>query len=854
MKELKITGINRSKSLLGSKDGNCDEIINLRNKNGQWQLMPYKDVAYDLIDLRDLELYSQFYRHPVTPEDWFISVKRNPATSSVELVKALDQTSTTLLGFTDGEDVKKIYHFGLFLIINTNKNVYFFKFNVESEEYILMPPMDHGLYSVCSYKQGETIQSRPERQAGAAVSYYPAANPEETHWKQAMSDLRNSIDEIEKEGYCNGHTFFRVAFKMADGTVIMPTTPYYHFLGMQQFSGKAADLEDDYMATPRLTDKKDTGVVNAWYGYFCKPRFYLNFTQEQIDNLQLYDGVINKIVIYMTKPLKDRDVNITEVNDLIYQGNNLPDYGNKYNYPYSDITDTVADLNLFYKVHELNISELVTSNNIIIDTGDLNTLETKSSLGVDNFTAHKIFSDVVFEYNSKLHIGCPTTRFNDGYNMSVKALLDTGIIPEPEQLELLTTMDSPSYVGDGNTPPHEWDVYSITTLKVDSETKYVVKKHDDIAIFGDVKVNEYHMFLNQVVSYPDERATNIKYVQYVNGDYRLLGSIDLTRHEFLNLAYEQVEPYTWNNQYALHDGVGLRVFQYKSFNLVSTGDLINVDIDNLHIDKNRLQVSKLNNLFYYPAENSYRIGKLTNEILGISTQAVPMSEGQFGEYPITLFTSNGIYLLKQGTGDVLYSSVHPLTHDICNNKNSITQVLGGILFTSEKGLMVLTGRKVQEISKVMEGKPDTYLNSDDNYNQSIDGTLNVVNLNNAISKTDFNTFLTGAIIAYDQVNEEILISNPSETDGVRNYQYTYVYSHNANTWYKSSQHFKEFIENYPNGYALSGVKIYGITKERTDQEIGILIRTRPFTLNDLNLKTIKRLVARYKGVTTKKTT
>jgi hypothetical protein len=223
-----------------------------------------------------------------------------------------------------------------------------------------------------------------------------------------------------------------------------------------------------------------------------------------------------------------------------------------------------------------------------------------------------------------------------------------------------------------------------------------------------------------------------------------------------------------------------------------------------------------------------------------------MSQGQFGQYPLTIFSTNGIFVLEQGTGDIFYKSIHPVTHDICNNKKSIIGINGGILFSSGKGLMVMSGGKVAEISQTIEGDPDTFLNNNIIYHETLNGTLNVVDLKDALSTIPFKEYMEDVVIAYDQENDEIILSNTKLDGNERLYNYNYIFNSKSGAWYKSSQVFDEFITNYPNGYGIKDGIIYGLTNDAPG-ELDILVKTRPFILDTLGLKTIKRLLARYIG-------
>ena len=119
-----------------------------------------------------------------------------------------------------------------------------------------------------------------------------------------------------------------------------------------------------------------------------------------------------------------------------------------------------------------------------------------------------------------------------------------------------------------------------------------------------------------------------------------------------------------------------------------------------------------NNPFYHPAINSYRIG--SGKILGMSTNVTALSQGQFGQFPIFCFTTDGIWTMNIGSGETLINTITPLSRHVCNNPESITPIDGGTAFTTTKGLFIISGTEVIEISDLAEGK----------HNSRITGTLN----------------------------------------------------------------------------------------------------------------------------------
>jgi hypothetical protein len=178
---------------------------------------------------------------------------------------------------------------------------------------------------------------------------------------------------------------------------------------------------------------------------------------------------------------------------------------------------------------------------------------------------------------------------------------------------------------------------------------------------------------------------------------------------------------------------------------------------------NEIFVSEVNNPFVFRAEGNITVGN--GDILGISTLTQAISQGQFGQYPLIVFTTEGIWAAStSSTG--LFSAVHPMSREVCNNPKSITQTDGAVFFSSAKGLMVVVGNDVRNVSDQMAGKTNSFKILVDNAEEE-----QLVNLGN------FREFLVSCFIAYDYRDSLLWIFNAS-------YDACYVYSIKSGTFGK----------------------------------------------------------------------
>lgn len=220
--------------------------------------------------------------------------------------------------------------------------------------------------------------------------------------------------------------------------------------------------------------------------------------------------------------------------------------------------------------------------------------------------------------------------------------------------------------------------------------------------------------------------------------------------------------------------------------------------------------SVVNNPFVFEASGDNTVG--TGKILGIVANTEAVSQGQFGQYPLLVFTDEGIYAMSVNA-EGLYSSIHPISREVCNNTDSITPTDKVVYFTSEKGLMATSGGEAICVSGQLSGGKNRGLPSD---------------------FLPFKTFLENCLIAYDYKASLLRIFNKKTS-------YHYVYnmvdkifsiSHN----YTSSKIFcRTVANNYPDNLVqFDDSTVYSLTNiplaEDDANDYDCVMTTRPLKL------------------------
>ncbi|MEG1650065.1 MAG: hypothetical protein RR277_09265, partial [Rikenellaceae bacterium] len=209
-----------------------------------------------------------------------------------------------------------------------------------------------------------------------------------------------------------------------------------------------------------------------------------------------------------------------------------------------------------------------------------------------------------------------------------------------------------------------------------------------------------------------------------------------------NLAYYNK---LHDSTYATHSRI---VFDPDRFTPTSN----NKTDENLFVTKNKIMVSLQNNPFVFEPKNCYDIETDECEIYSLTTSADQITENSFGQHPMLVFTSKGIFALEQGTGEVLYSRTVLLNkNQQYPNTQNIT-MSGIVFYTTENEVVALSSRKSNSVSKVIEPCLDL-LPIDDN----------------------IFVYLREARLCALTWYDEIMLINSS-------YSYAYTYSIKSNSW------------------------------------------------------------------------
>lgn len=306
-------------------------------------------------------------------------------------------------------------------------------------------------------------------------------------------------------------------------------------------------------------------------------------------------------------------------------------------------------------------------------------------------------------------------------------------------------------------------------------------------------------FLQGWLFYPDPNATEV--IFYSAGKYI---RIYLKAHPRLNGAY--TFPVLPPNK-------------PKKFTEISESELLKIvtsvnDKENLN---SQIFTSVVNNPFVFEASGDNTVG--TGKILGIIANTEAVSQGQFGQYPLMVFTDEGIYGLSVNS-EGLYSRAYPISREVCNEDSPLVPTDRLVFFAAKKGLMAASGGSVACMSEQMRGRaPRNFA---------------------TFGEGKFLDFLKDCFIAYDYRDSILRIFSKG-----RSYQYIYNMVDKTFSMVNSGIEAQAVVNDYPDNLIQDTEgNVYSLTSkpdinEDTESYSGSFT-TRPLKLGgSMTLKSLR---------------
>lgn len=581
--------------------------------------------------------------------------------------------------------------------------------------------------------------------------------------------IYEKMAELKSRGLLQNVSLLRWALRMYDGSYTLQSAPIL-------ILNRNAIHVNGYA---------EVVVATAYFEYY-KLKVSIAIP-EYLKNSDVYTGIdifMNEIQYYDTTDTYNKNINAFKLDENNHFFDDDPFYTDD-----KKLIERILSNANFYRIAQYDFNDNIFPLSENIDLSDmLENLQLQPKLTDDSYSHNQTFSNKIFNYNNKIHIANIKQRLYKGY-----------------PLEMFIT-----YAGNERTiVKYISTTYINTTL---GEAK-VVREQNYLN-------NNQFILLSPLLSYPDSRAykMTISIVYEERGEsghleyYLFNKTFKLKPHDFLNLAYyfpdDVIEPI---------DITG-------SIIALSELPITPNEQNNIETSPNKIKVSATDNPFIFPVEQTYTIGN--GKIIGMAAATPALSQGQYGQFPLYVFTDEGIYMMQTGSGEVVYTNVFPVSRDVCDNPDSILSLDNAVLFSSNNKIFILSGYSAKPISDPLEAE---YI-------------PNPGNLSNPYG----NIISPYTKYAYNYQFAEIIVT-PEESN------ISLIYDLNHKIWRErilipNDYTIAQFVHSYPVAYAIDdyNFNVYdlSIEEKNNDKFKNIAIQTAPIVLGNTGFKKIERSVLR----------
>lgn len=563
---------------------------------------------------------------------------------------------------------------------------------------------------------------------------------------QAVLASANQVSAKVAEKKCFAYPFFvRYAFRLYDGdSVTMHSAPQLVIPTM-----KAPDVLMGWTISPgnSPTVNEDEAKVSATINAYNL--FHYALDSAQLDEVAHWEDIISSIDVYISPQFYTYDQAIKDDEINLFGDKVLPD---------RDIANQVRDNGTFFLIKSIKINDIFcgdgqastsygvnrpsearpraninASGLISPDFEPTNDNIVVRELMSDDYGTHdRLIADKSFSYNNRINIAGISRRLFDGFHVGCMwAIVDAGQTARP----------------------------TTATVIIEESGREIIVTRDSMTVYwtGDNKVVWFF--------YPHSGAK----AAYLDiGGNKVM--VELTVHPTINGAY----------YYGLASDA-IQPVPVESIPAPSNEE------ERLVSMPNRVYTSEVNNPFYFPVTGINAIGH--GEIMGICAAVRPMSSGQYGYADLYIFADSGIWTAKindKGT----YGNIDYATGDVCINPDSITQMETSVLFTTARGIMLISGSQAQCISEVIDddGQPCAL------QHPAVDDMATMLLLDVGIRP--FKEFLQGCRFIYDYTGQRIIAFNPD-------YNYAYIYSLESNKWGMMQCNIDYSVRAYPEALAVT---------------------------------------------------
>lgn len=537
-------------------------------------------------------------------------------------------------------------------------------------------------------KELEVLTIKEDKQSDITQSIY------------ALVNRTNNL--IARKGRFYANFFVRYCYKMFDGSMIMHSSPVFIPVQVPDSyivisantsnwanAGKGEILFFNDYNLIRYDGKNNATSVHIDSATFIYHPRNVDLNYKILDakraELEEWKDVIKSVDVFITPPISNVDtsekiVSFRSDRKNYGLGKGIIEHyyeleGENSQYKVGTVTayfpslsedayrNKLKNTSTFYKVCSLKISDLTnyTTKKLPVDKNAVYQVSLQEQMKDDYKTHNSLFAQGSYTYNHRLNLYGLKEKLFSGFS---------GLVMLPG-LYILKYDDSTDNL------KYRYKIQKIVvSLNTTSGTKYV-ESSDKFFSRQDI---DGFMIGNLVKFYPDSRADKMAIFCKDYSDNDVIFVFPLEQCEELNGAMHMGD-FTDNLE------------QYKV-------DSFDYTVDDVVELSNKIYTSESDNAFYFPLNGINTVGIGT--IQGIASTTRALSQGQFGQYPLMAFSTDGIWALNVSSSGT-YSSIHPISREVCSNPKAITQLDQSVAFVTNRSFSRVAESQVVSMSDVLDG-------------------------------------------------------------------------------------------------------------------------------------------------------
>ena len=829
-KEIKYNGYTAQPSDYSCPDGDLSLSLNGIPDNGTFQPVFPPKVVLALADGEDV-----VYIHKTTNFTHYIVY--TASSGAFKAINAKDTTQTYALPAL--QKVFQVTAVGNTLVVLAEDGMHYILWKGETEGYLNLGthlpelPISFGL-------QGEMVRTDEFNISFDAISEGNIWDEfSDSNKTRITSQVLAKVNKFIADKSVNAGKFIypflvRYAYRLFDGSLTMHSAPVLMIC--------SSDLAPQ-VAWSHIKGKGK--YTDATLRVICAVHSldYAVILPSRIEQLKLWKDIVRSVDIFISKPIYTYDQNgqctkFSQVSDndcfCVCKHTNQKADTTKYplryqkrsfssmyaftfdpvNFTYSDarliipkrsVEDVKADIrscSQFFLLESIKIDELKSERTLIpVEKDYLQSLVNREQM-TDDYDSHDtIIAKYAFAYNARLNIANIRKSLYNGYNMGALTCYTDGYV--------LNWTNAEPTVSDEK---HSYGVFF-----------YIKQDGRDIIVQGE--------------SFQMGYDTPFLFLYYPNVNCYKAVIVDW--NYFSNVYEVSMEAHTALNG-AFYFGGWTNPTKNVDMPAASPTDDMMIDVPN------KIYTSAVNDPYFFPLAGINTVG--TGTIVGISSAARALSQGQFGQFPLYCFSTDGIWALEVGS-DGFYKARQPISRDVCTNPDSITQMDSSVVFVTYRGIMHISGSSTECLSDILDTETPFDMSSLPHaadiinvFNECLADNEKQGNLQLPADFTlkPFRTFLAGCRIAYDYTHQHIIVFN-------QDYNYAYVYSMRSQAWGMMVMLHKmsHTVNSYPDAMAMDADhRLVNFSEYATTAEAFLLI-TRPLKLEAPDIqKTVDTIIQR----------